>query len=366
MKLKFRHIKSLLASVFVLLMAASCSPDSPATSEEGIKYEMRFRLTTDGIFSATRATWGDAEYDKDDGNAFDQTITSVDLYMVNADGSLWPLYALELPAVGGRTYVCEVDKSTPGVTIDEDSGSMIWNGRIMAVANVEHIDNHFTNVAELMESRLPYRIEWGQSTGWHIPMWGVETFKDVVLTPNKTTDLGSIWLLRAAAKIDIRLHESVADYLEIESVEIHNKSADINSEGYTLPAYAESVNSTKNVDIGKWLSVKEDGAAFAETPFRNTGVGSWVAYIGESSTTSGNPYAFDVTLRYKEDPDKSKFTGVLYFATYSKTNPVEVNQPITDVLRNYEYRFTLKFMDMKFQPIVEQWIYGGKEHLELE
>ena len=66
----------------------------------------------------------------------------------------------------------------------------------------------------------------------YIPMWGVETFQNLSLTPGEMNELSTIYLLRSMSKIEVTLKPSlVTEGYSITGVNLDK----YNSRGYTLP-----------------------------------------------------------------------------------------------------------------------------------
>ena len=56
------------------------------------------------------------------------------------------------------------------------------------------------------------------------------------------------------------------------------------------------------------------------------------------------------------------FNGTLYFANYK--NYVQ-ESPITNVVRNHIYEFTIRLSELTFLTTVKKWEFGGNVHIEM-
>lgn len=360
------HVLSGTALLIFGGLMASCSSQEPQAPTAGEEYSFSIQLTTDGIF--TRATWDDSYGDVTPGSPFDQTINSVDLFLVAEDNKLTPLYALEQPGSSAKVYTCTVDSSTPGVTIDKSSRTATFSGKIMAIANVEDMDSPWINQTDWVLNKIPYRVKFGQAEGWHIPMWGIQTFQNVTIQANELKHIGDISMLRAVAKIVIKLDQALTaeDGYEIESITMANGSQLFKGTGFTLPEGGMNVASTPALSRDGCLALRADATELIDPNFKKLSDTEWYTYVSESRLIDNSkPFAFDVTLKSKTG-SKPEFSGVLYLATYQPINPAQYDRAITDVIRNHVYEFTLRLAELTFVPTVKEWEWGGKVHIELE
>ncbi|MDE6005991.1 MAG: hypothetical protein K2G67_00325 [Muribaculaceae bacterium] len=360
------HVPAGTALMIIGGLMASCSsqelPEQP-TAED---YTFSIQLTTDGIFS--RSTWGDDWGETSDGSAFDRMISSVDLFIVDNESNLTPLYALEKPGSDARIYTCTVDSRTPGVIIDETTRNATFSGKIMAVANVEGIDTPWTDHSDWISGKLPFRVKFGQSDSWRIPMWGIRSFRNVTIRPNELKNIGEIMMLRAVAKIVIKLDDSLCgpDGYEIKSVTMADESPLLKATGFALPDGAMDVDSTSELTRDGCLALRADADELEDPHFRMESGAQWYTYVSESRLTdSGKPFAFKVTLKSKSG-SKPEFSGLLYLSNYRSDNPAQPDRAIRDVVRNHIYEFTLRLAELTFVPTVKDWVWGGKVHIELE
>lgn len=348
----------------VVLMWTSCANEEPAVADEE-SYTIRIQLATGGNF--TRATWGDPGYDDwFDGSSFDRTISSVDLFLLDDNNLLTPLYALEKPSGGDITYECQVTGKTPGVNIDSETGVATLDSRIMAVVNLDGGASPWLSQQNWVNNKMPFEIMLGESESWHIPMWGVQTFRNVSIRPNETKTLAPIPLLRAVAKIVIKLDDSIKNDFDIVSVRMTEDSQRFKKAGFNLPADPSAVASTTDLSRDDCMELRADGEELRVLPDHKDSEGRWFTYVSESRLSNNSrPFAFNVTLRRKNSNEPS-FSGVLYLSYYQPNNPAVPTSPIRSIVRNHVYEYTLRLAEMAFLPAVKVWEFGANVHIELE
>lgn len=353
-----------IAVMLCLSGMVSCSQDEPV-AEQTEKYTLSFQLTTDGIFSRADDIWSPPHNDDDEGTAFDKTIASVDIFLLGEDNALTRLYALEKPG-SQHVYTCQVDKDTPGVTIDATTREASFSGKIMALVNVEDMSPIFSSTS-WSDDKIPYSMKFGVSDSWYIPMWGINTF-DVTLTPDEITDLGNIHVLRAVSKIVIKLDQAIQDDYKIDAVVMAEGSPKFFGKGYTLPEGGLTTSSTLLLNRENCFDpfVPNIGANEISNPyFKKNSEAEVYTYVSESETVDGKPFAFDVTLKSKKEnlPD---FKGTLKFSRYSITAPAQAEETIRYAVRNHIYEFTLNLAQLELLPSVKEWVMGGTIHIDMQ
>lgn len=353
--------KKLLWSLLALPLMVSCGsePSEPGVSEE--TYTISLQLFTGNAL--TRSTWGDDNADPDpEATPFDKTLASVDLFILDDDNRLTPLYALQQPG-SAHIYTAQVTASTPGVDVDTLAHTATFSGRLMAVANMDAVGNPwFDPEAEWVSGKLPFDVRFGEDDNWHIPMWGVQRYSNITIKSNQLEMLGDIHMIRAAAKITLKLDDTLADRYSIKRVEMAEGSELFMKSGYNLPEGAMEVESTRSLQYGsQCMALRGDSAPLEALPAVGAN-GVWTAYVAESSLSDKNkPYTLKVTLQEKDGPE---FSGLLAFGYYNTATHWQ--GPITDIVRNHIYQFTLRLAEMQFIPEVEVWKFGGKVHIDLE
>ena len=186
-----------------------------------------------------------------------------------------------------------------------------------------------------------------------IPMWGV---KQVTLSLVDNQDIGTISMLRAAAKVEVKLGAAMADYT-IHSVTMNA----INRYGYTLPAGWDSVvNTTELVRDDSFreyrsLYTPTDGALFSAVSEKQH-----VLYIPEYSNVDPLTPVAKMTVVLKDKYGALKtFNDALSFGTYTAGKLVEGTT--YNIVRNNYYQFNITGVSggLTIDYRVADWSEGG-------
>ncbi len=370
---KFTKLSLVGLPVMGSLLLGGCSSDTPELIEspqepqvEEPSYTIALQLTTDGIFTRADDKWED-DYVKDDGTAFDKTIKSVDLFLVGEDNKLTPLYALEKPGSAAHIYTCQVTDKTPGVTIDKKNQTGIFQGKIMALANVWDMSVPWTDQTDWYTKKLPFKVKFNTGNEWYIPMWGIESYR-ADLKANEMTDLTAspVYLLRAVSKIVVKLDDSITKDYEIGSITMADGSPKMSGSGYGLPGNDPlALASTKSLKIQDSFNPQSGALAMDQLNWKiDDAKKEAVTYIAESETTYDKPFRLAVSLLSKNEVTPV-FNGTLYFSSYNTPDPSRPGNAITKVVRNHEYVFTINLAKMELLTTVKQWELGGKVHIDM-
>lgn len=314
--------------------------------------------------AATKADdlhWYDAYAPKDPGNEFENKIIASDLkimaYSAEADGA----FIKELPVVSSMPvrdsegkithyiYSCIFNAPIP----QDASVSNPPEYRFMVFANC--INNYYrlsyTNgIPEV--GKLTYDIP-DNILSEAIPMWGVNAYEfrydsNGQLLKNQDftgNDYEAVDLLRATAKIGVKLSEDLKDKYELVSLKINR----IASSGYSLPKnwnskvktnsfqHAPSFNPVETGDADKdFIGEVNDFIYDEETD-------EFYIYVPETRNIKDNDdeeIAIELNIRDKSTLESLTFdySKGLKFRTYS--NGVPEGDPY-DILRNHYYQYTI-------------------------
>lgn len=380
-----------LLLLVVAAMLSACSSGEPDPIQDQVStYKLQLQIFPYDIL--TRADedkpWGENNQ-PDDGIDYDRTITTVGLFLLHDNGKLTPLDALKEPG-SSYVYTCEVNEKTPGFTISADKTSATFSGRVMALANVADMNSPLTEDTDIngmisenwISDKIPFEVKFSESsTDWHIPMWGVKTFTNVRLEPNKITRLDAIEMLRAVSKIVIKLDPSLINNYEIGNIEMAEGSPKLYKKGFTLPNGAidktqnpwKIISETKNLGISDCYSryTGSEGyeiSSLSASNFKkiiNDTQCEWYTYVGENNVADDELFKFKVTLNLK-NTGALPVTGTLSLSYYKAADDYWVpdpDNPITHIRRNYIYEFTLKLKGLQLRPTVKAWepvppVYG--------
>ena len=224
----------------VAILASSCSlvNDNGNCLPLGDAREVNFILAIDSP-GATRASWEDAEATDEQGASFENRIEPermrVAVYTANND-HLGDVEELIYWAIDDTHSRYQFNGKLPRALMNHIAGLAAGTTplyKFMVYANCSAGDN----------ATLEYDFEDLNTENGAIPMWGVKQVDLSPLANSVSQDLGVISLLRATAKVEVVLGESLVD-ASIESVSINYH----NRRGYVLPTSWDSAADTKLMD----------------------------------------------------------------------------------------------------------------------
>lgn len=303
----------------------------PFLGSEDNPVSIHFRMSMDNSTSSmTRtATWGDP-YNSIAGNVFDEQIDVSTVRVSVFEGETFKGAVSELICYkNGDTYEFYGEISN----IEFEAGK---DYKFMVFANCAGIDGYNTSGAY---GNLSFQTTDVRLNEKYIPMWGVKEFK---LTQSGTAednqylyDLGTIWMLRSVAKVQVLLGSSVTDFT-IKSVTIRNYGA----AGYSLPLSWNKVSDTQNLS---WKTENANAHSFNPmSGIASTGLifseeiegEKYVAYLPEQTNTAGN-VVMDVVV-VDNAGDEYTFENAIYLKDYTVAG-----QPTLDLMRNHYYEYTI-------------------------
>lgn len=160
----------------------------------------------------------------------------------------------------------------------------------------------------------------------YIPMWGVVKIP-ATLTLGKQNKLHNIQMLRAMAKVSVKLRDDMTDYgYAIGSMTVNN----YNTKGYCVPKTFNEVDNTSEVRFANSLNVFDSHADKIELPTTAP------LYLPEYDNSGTNPTTITVKLNRN---GKLEGTYTLYFRNYdSDGKPTGPTYPIQ---RNHYYQYLI-------------------------
>lgn len=160
----------------------------------------------------------------------------------------------------------------------------------------------------------------------YIPMWGVVKIP-ATLTLGKQNKLHNIRMLRAMAKVSVKLRDDMTDYgYAIGSMTVNN----YNTKGFCVPKTFNEVDNTSEVRFANSLNVLDSHADKIELPTTAP------LYLPEYDNSGTNPTTITVNLNRN---GKLEGTYTLYFRNYdSDGKPTGPTYPIQ---RNHYYQYLI-------------------------
>lgn len=169
-----------------------------------------------------------------------------------------------------------------------------------------------------------YDYTWGfvplSDSGKGIPMYGIKTCSDVPFTPNLLSNLGTINMLRAIAKVEIICED---ENLKITSAKLNC----VNSGGYCAPS--GMYDQTENVNS---VHIPTDISTNTKEKTYSGGTVKAVFYIPEYANRNDEA-TVELDIQLSGNDTKQ---CIIYFKDYGNDTPF-------DIARNYVYRYTVWF-----------------------
>ena len=326
MKSKFVYI---LMLVFVVLSA--CSHRGSETPPDGVVM-VSFSFSTQENITRAGHTWND-NLDGEDNNDYDAWVGEDYDSRIKVNSLRAFIYDDQ-----GK-YICEITNKTyfeleNSVNIYRFLGEVVLTPevynrlknndcRIMLVANssLEAEPKDFgTETFSVSEMAFPDGF---------IPMWGVTTTR---LTLVSQQDLGTIYLLRSAAKVEVKLSNTLvtAGY-KIQSVTINKYAAN----GFWFPEGWNSVNNTTSLTHeGCYKPYESVEYSTINNSFARVDDTKHVIYLPEMNTANN----VSMSVELSNGTSTFSFDNAIKFAQYS--NGSATNNTF-NVVRNHYYQYTI-------------------------
>lgn len=192
--------------------------------------------------------------------------------------------------------------------------------RFMVFANFPHTTNNQFDVEDV------------DVTNGYIPLWGVKT---CTLEHTDLQELGTIDLLRAAAKVEVTFAEGVTNAYTVSALAIKNYS----STGNNLPTGWNRCTETKELDMDNCINVTGSHVHGTNLSFlANKENEKYYIYIPEYANLSHN--ADDQSVVVVElTKGTNKKTYEIPFCSYSAGAPVPGS--VYNIVRNHIYQFNV-------------------------
>ncbi|MBR5301097.1 MAG: hypothetical protein IKU36_12785 [Bacteroidales bacterium] len=337
-----------LALLLAGILAASCIFDADqCVMSADQPHGIMFTVALD--HHKTRAAWSEV-YPSEDGVAFDYRIIPEDLRVVvyAEDGTrvgvlqdlgYWPIneahtefqFVGQLPAEFVAYYNEHRDKP---------------EYKFMVLANC---GDHSSGEEYISYSQAQLDPTAANSA---IPMWGVKEADVTSLLNSESLDLGTIWLLRAAAKIEVKLSKKEMD----KNTKINSATLKYyNQTGYVLPSGALSVADTRNLDQENCFRGYRHAAV--NLPFyKDEQTGSVYLYVTEYNNLDYSGERNKISLEFNIKGQNKTFEDAISFCNYSSGKPVENSH--YNIVRNHIYEFEVLSIagdNLELQYTVADW-----------
>lgn len=317
--------------LLVSMLSVSCTSDSdssviPADEPRNIIFTISF------ADNKSRAAWSDS-YDKENGVPFDSRINPEKLHVVvfAQDGTrLGTLeYLLYFPTENDDTKYQFIGQM-PAAFATHYKANPNDKYKFMVLANCDANPNGEESATYSYTQLNPTEEDAS------IPMWGV---KEVELTPlegSQRWDIGDISLLRAAAKVEVKL----SDALKNKSTTITSATLKYyNQTGYVLPSGGMTKEKTESLDQEECVRVYRHAAV--NLPFiKDETTGSYYVYVTEYDNINNSGERNKISLTCTVGNKEKTFEDAISFCRYDG-NGLPVENSHYNIVRNHIYEFTI-------------------------
>jgi hypothetical protein len=291
------------------------------------QYEVMFTVSLSG--QHTRATWGD-EYPSEEGVPFDFRIMPENLRMVvftHEGERLGVINDLDYwPINEAHTEFQFMGKMPREILEYINANDQTQDYRFMVLANCadnssgeEYITYNYTQLDPTAQQSA-------------IPMWGVKEVTVAPLFRQGRLDIGDVSLLRAAAKVEVKLCE------ELKSKGTTIKSASLkyyNQTGYVLPSGWSQASNTMNLDQEKCFRIYRHAAL--NMPFiKDEQTGDYYIYITEYDNINYSGERNKISIEFNVGGEVKYFEDAISFCEYRDGAPTDSHY---NIVRNHIYEF---------------------------
>ena len=282
----------------------------------------------------TRASWGE-EYTKEDGVPFDFRINPDELRMVvfTTDGTrLGQVSDIYYWPINQEHTEFQFMGKMPAEFVDhlnENGAESTY--KFMVLANCGDSTSGEEYITYSQSQLDPTKEESA------IPMWGITMSGVAPLLGGRNLDIGDISLLRAAAKIEIKLGDALKDKGTTTITEATLKY--YNQTGYVLPAGWSQASTTKILDQESCIRVYRHAAV--NMPFVVDEKGDYCyIYVTEYDNSNYMGEQNKISLKVDVGGEIREFEDAISFCNYSDGKPVEGSH--YNIVRNHIYEFEIR------------------------
>lgn len=278
----------------------------------------------------TRATWGD-NYPSTDANSFECRILPDELRV-----AVYTAAGEKLGEVRNLSY-WPINESH---TEYRFMGAMP-QGFMEHFASLSDGDSHeyklmvFANCPAGDDADLVYNYTALDVSEGALPMWGVKTVDFTPLKNMENQDVGAVWLLRAAAKLEVEL----GDALKKKGVTLDAAYLNyFNQTGYCAPENWNSVNNTEELDTESFRLFRH---AAVNLPFyKDEAAGKCYIYVPEYDNIDYPEEKAKITVEFTMDGKPRIAIDAISFCEYSNGSAVDGSD--YNIVRNHLYKYKIR------------------------
>ncbi|MBE6337211.1 MAG: hypothetical protein E7068_00155 [Lentimicrobiaceae bacterium] len=192
------------------------------------------------------------------------------------------------------------------------------------------------NCPQGKEENLTYNYTCLDKENGAIPMWGIKTVDLSELANTQSKDVGTIWLLRSAAKLEVLLSDALKDKAVINNVYVNY----YNQTGYCLPTGWNTVERTEDLNMTNCFRLFRHTAV--KHAFKPDGDNTiFNAYVSEYDNTNIN-YSDEkakISIDLTYNGQQRFIEDAISFCHYSNGSPVENSD--YNIVRNHIYQYRI-------------------------
>ena len=187
-----------------------------------------------------------------------------------------------------------------------------------------------------------------------IPMWGVKTYQlEKLQDDNRVLDLETISLLRAVAKVGVKLSEDVAEEYDLVDIKLNYA----NPNGYCLPEHWNKTATTELLEHDEVFRPNTDADLVTDINAKTSSLvtGAYYMYVPETANNAApNDLSIAVTLKKDGELIEFPYENGIRFCKYNNGQPTDEN---FNIVRNhfYDYTITEVSVGLKMNLVVAEW-----------
>lgn len=342
MKGRFFNILILFVAT---LVSTSCIFDkeeklTASNSAANREITVNFTIATGEDYGrATRAgdTWenNNNENDKDNGDVYENKIDvgTIQVLAYSNDGSNTFIGKVE-PASYVKENTTTYSFSGKLTLKDRNMESDQFSVKLVVLANCNMYNPQTGENLSALQDALTFNYTPGDYKSTpvkNIPMWGIKTIAPRQLTPNMSENIGTIYMLRAMAKVKVMLENTTANKdMKLFSVSLNKYHSTGN---HTAPASLKD-NTEEIVTEDESFNPSTKTTSTEDLPFTQADDGSWYIYLPEYD--NANDDAIIKIRSGKTENSAGDFTLKLQNYTNGEPNGEKVN-----IIRNHIYQYKI-------------------------
>ena len=335
-----KHIIRTLSVCIALLLLSACRQEQDGLAvadESAASVQVSFTLTTASGNASTRV--GTDEPGTGYENYIDITNNNFRFLLFDTEDdtfvySFTPQSVTPAGASGEYAQTYEVEGEMPEEYAD-------FNYKVVVLANwLDYPDANDliidrTTIEDICSAyAYQYTAPFVPSEEQLIPFYGVATI-NTTLRPDISTNLGSIGLLRALCKVEVKCS---ADGFTLKEVKLNKYS----TKGMCAPLKVYN-NTKEDWEKNEQIHLPADVEIEESLYFTKQDDGSFLVYVPEYGNTDNEQSYLSVTLTDANNKEVTLKSPNIYFKNYTDGSPVEGSD--YDLIRNHWYQFDITKVD---------------------